>query len=394
MISEKIVKQIVTNYGTPAYIFDLVELNKRILDIREILGKNIALCYAMKANPFLVPYIEPLVDKFEVCSPGEYFICKKENIKQEKIVMSGVYKSTEDIENTFMDDFCGTYTIESLNQYKLLVEYSKKEERRINVIIRLTSGNQFGMDEKDICKIISEVNNNKFLKIAGIHFFSGTQKKNMYVLQKELEELNMFCEYLDKTYGFKVDIIEYGAGLFFDYFSKKGENYDGIKSLKELLECYEEKYQFTIELGRYLSASCGQYVTSVVDVKTNKDRNYCIVDGGIHQLNYHGQMLGVKVPSVRVLGTENGKGKKNIWNVCGALCTIHDILLKNYETDDICVGDIFIFDDAGAYSITEAPFMFLSRDLPKILMVDENDNIVLIRKQMPTYYINSRDERI
>ena len=393
MISEKIVKQIVTNYGTPAYIFDLAELSKRILDIRKILGKNIALCYAMKANPFLVPYIEPLVDKFEVCSPGEYFICKKENIKTEKIVMSGVYKSAEDIENTFKDNFGGTYTIESLRQYELLAEYSKEKECRINVIIRLTSGNQFGMDEKDICKIISEANNNKFLKITGIHFFSGTQKKNVDVLQKELEELDMFCEYLDKSYGFKVDVIEYGPGLFFDYFSKKDENYDDIKYLKELLKCYEEKHQFTIELGRYLSASCGQYVTTVVDIKTNKDRNYCLVDGGIHQLNYHGQMLGVKVPPVRVLRTKNGKSKKKIWNVCGALCTVHDVLLKNYETDDISMGDIFIFDDAGAYSVTEAPFMFLSRELPQILVVDENDNIVLIRKQMPTYYINSQDER-
>ncbi len=43
--------------------------------------------------------------------------------------------------------------------------------------------------------------------------------------------------------------------------------------------------------GRFIAASCGVFV-SVVDLKTNKEQNYCIIDGGINHINYYGQTTG------------------------------------------------------------------------------------------------------
>ena len=105
MLSEEKLKGLVKEFGTPAYVFDIHELRKRVKAIKGILGDQIELCFAMKANPFLISYLDPFVDKFEVCSPGEYLICKKEKIPAQKIVMSGVYKRLEDIKDSFQDNF-------------------------------------------------------------------------------------------------------------------------------------------------------------------------------------------------------------------------------------------------------------------------------------------------
>ena len=54
MLSTEKIIEIANQYGTPIYILDKEHLGKRIHDIQTILGNDITLCYAMKANPFLV----------------------------------------------------------------------------------------------------------------------------------------------------------------------------------------------------------------------------------------------------------------------------------------------------------------------------------------------------
>jgi hypothetical protein len=46
----------------------------------------------------------------------------------------------------------------------------------------------------------------------------------------------------------------------------------------------------TIEMGRAYAAECGCYVTTALDIKENNGNAICLVDGGIHQLNYDGQI--------------------------------------------------------------------------------------------------------
>lgn len=79
---------------TPAYVFDEEVLVERVRKVKEFFGKSVAVCFAIKANPFLVGVLKDVVDCFEVCSPGEFRICKRVGIAPEKIVLSGVYKKS------------------------------------------------------------------------------------------------------------------------------------------------------------------------------------------------------------------------------------------------------------------------------------------------------------
>ena len=134
---------------------DKEHLGKRIHDIQTILGNDITLCYAMKANPFLVDAFKSLNTKYEVCSPGEFAICEREKVNMQDVVLSGVNKEEKDICHV-MDDCggVGVYTVESVEQYRLLSDCAATRELKINVLLRVTSGNQFGLDESDIEMII------------------------------------------------------------------------------------------------------------------------------------------------------------------------------------------------------------------------------------------------
>ena len=89
-----------------------------------------------------------MTDRIEVCSMGEFRICQEAQIPVQKLVISGVLKKKEDfwqILNT-----CGggcLCSIESLSQMEQVAEWARKNRRKVSVLLRLTSGNQFGMDK-------------------------------------------------------------------------------------------------------------------------------------------------------------------------------------------------------------------------------------------------------
>ena len=62
---------------TPAYVFDIDRLIRRIRKMKGFFGKNVSVCFAIKANPFVIGAIKDEVDCFEVCSPGEFRICER-----------------------------------------------------------------------------------------------------------------------------------------------------------------------------------------------------------------------------------------------------------------------------------------------------------------------------
>ena len=52
-------------YGTPLYIFDLDMLTQQTRRLQKAFGREIGLCYAMKANPFLTAHMAEEVDRIE-----------------------------------------------------------------------------------------------------------------------------------------------------------------------------------------------------------------------------------------------------------------------------------------------------------------------------------------
>lgn len=374
--------KIIQKYDTPLFIYDIDELNRRVTYLKSKFN-NYNMVYAVKANTFVIKEIDPFVERFEICSPGEYEICEGLNINHNKMVISGVNKDKHFIEKLISNyDDILKYTIESYNQYLLLNELSINYNKKIHVLIRLSSGNQFGVSEEDFIKIINDNNN---LIIDGIEYFSGTQKHSLKIIEKELDHLVEFINNIESNYNIKIEEVEYGLGLPVFYFQDNEFDEDTyLNELNKLIGKFSEKV-VSLEIGRSMVASSGFYITKVVDLKENKNGNFVILDGGINHLVYYGQTMAMKVPFYEILPKR--EDEEIIYNLCGSLCTTNDYLVKNIKISKLKLNDIFIFKNTGAYSSTEGIALFLSRDLPKIILVKEGKEL-LIRDGLKTSLLN------
>lgn len=383
---DETLKKIIEADSTPAYIFDISVLKKRVEYLRSKMPKDILLCYAIKANTFIVKDIESDVDRFEVCSPGEYEICKFKNINKDKILISGVYKTPEVIKCMALDDEITNFSIESMEQFELIKNLNCKNKLRL--MLRLTSGNQFGINEEEIEEIIKNRNNYPNIKITSIQYFSGTQKVSLKNLKRELDYVDEFIKNIKEKYKFSFEELEFGPGFPVHYF--QNSEFDEDSFLTEFASYLNQmKYsgKKILEIGRSIAASCGKYITKVVDMKVNKSQNYAILDGGIHHLTYYGQSMAMKIPKCSVYPKREISGEEK-WNLFGSLCTINDILVKQFPVSNLKIGDVFIFENTGAYCMTEGISLFLSRRLPKVIKITENGNIETLREHLDTYNIN------
>lgn len=392
-MNHEIIMETAKKCGTPAYLFDLDEFTERIQQIKELLGDTAKLCYAMKANPFLILPAAPYVERFEVCSPGEYAICERAGVTGNQIVLSGVNKEETDVAYVMENRGAGTYTVESIHQLKGLEACASKQSIQIQVILRVTGNNQFGMEEEQIRKIIENRKHYPHLLIKGLQMYTGTQKKKFSKISQEVTRLATFMMELKNDYGFEGDELEYGPGFYVPYFmgEEDGDWREQVRFLAELIRPLPFSGTWILEMGRFLAASCGYYLTKIADCKRNHGQNYCIVDGGIHHLNYYGQTMAMKIPYHQFFPEK--KGEEVLWTVCGSLCTAGDVLVKNLSLSGANIGDLLVFERVGAYSVTEGIYLFLSRKMPKIVLYSEREGIRLVRDSYPTdWLVNGIDK--
>lgn len=425
---------------TPYYVFDTDEFAKRAAMIRAALdckgGRRIPLCFSIKANPFLLHRLPAGLDHVEVCSPGELEICIALGVKPESIIYSGVMKEKCDIERA-VSYGAGILTCESIRHAALISEVmleciqegaheAEFAETKAQVILRLTSGNQFGMSLEDIEYIISDPDEFKGITVMGIHYYSGTQK-SLRKINKDLEKIKSALSILKEKYGFEPQLVEYGPGLCVEYFEEDWQEKEkqSLDEAAEVLRKFAEEYPLGIEMGRFLAASCGKYYTQVKDLKSTGDANYAILDGGIHHLNYFGQRMAMQVPPISIyradeiyFGEKLGEIKGaagpigNTFNgcevseneertvveftelpdtdytLCGSLCTVADVLVREVKLKKLELGDVLEFGHCGAYSVTEAPALFLSRQLPAVYAYSKEYGYECLREHIPAAEIN------
>jgi len=408
MVGVNELKEIAIKCGTPSYIFDTDELCARIDAMQQILGCGVTVCYAMKANPFLISVLDKKLDKFEVCSPGEFAICEKEGINREKIVLSGVNKEKKDILYTMKTGAVGIYTVESLNQLELINSCAVECGIKVKVLIRVTSGNQFGINERQVYEIADRKDELKGIIIEGIQCYSGTQKKKLSQIEAEVVWLQAIAHTCEAEHGVELKEIEYGPGLSVDYFvtdkcDAMNADFDELKEFAVMIKEMSEKFNVTLEMGRYIAATCGILISRIADMKMNDTTRYAIIDSGINHINYYGQAMAMKKPRCEFIPMEYTEGFADgvdhevevysqgvqPYNICGSLCTVGDVIVKNLELKDAKIGDMIAFYNIGAYSVTEGIYLFLSRRMPAIVMYSKKNGYRVIRKPIETFLINS-----
>lgn len=389
-MNSEALQEIAASFATPAFIFDADEFGKRARNVKSAIG-GAALCYSIKANPFLLACLPEEIDRVEVCSPGELAICRRVGVDPSTVVYSGVNKGSGDIAEA-IEYGAELLTAESLRQLGLINAAALAAGKRVRVALRLTSGNQFGMDSEALKRAAAERGSYESVDIVAIHYYSGTQKKKLAVVEKELAELEELADTLEERFGLSGISLEYGPGLPADYFGDDPEGRDMavLAETGAMIAAVAARRSVTVEFGRFLASPCGTYLTAAADIKNNNGENFVICDGGINHLKYYGQTMAMQTPPITLLG-DHGERTED-YTLCGSLCTTADILVRKVTLPALSVGDVLAFGRCGAYSVTEGIGLFLSRQLPRIVLHSERGGNRLLRDFYGTDILNSPAE--
>lgn len=389
-MNSEALQDIAASFATPAFIFDADEFGRRAKNVKSAIG-GASLCYSIKANPFLLACLPEEIDRVEVCSPGEMAICRRVGVDPSTVVYSGVNKGGEDIAEA-IEYGAELLTAESLRQLGLINAAALAAGKRVRVALRLTSGNQFGMDSENLKRAVAEKGSYEGVDIVAIHYYSGTQKKKLAVVEKELAELEELADTLEERFGLSGISLEYGPGLPADYFGDDPEGRDMavLAEAGAMIAAVAARRSVTVEFGRFLASPCGTYLTAAADIKNNNGENFVICDGGINHLKYYGQTMAMQTPPITLLGDHGEKTED--YTLCGSLCTTADILVRKVTLPALSVGDVLAFGRCGAYSVTEGIGLFLSRQLPRIVLRSERGGNRLLRDFYGTDILNSPAE--
>lgn len=389
-MNSEALRDIAASFATPVFIFDADEFGRRAKNVKSAIG-GASLCYSIKANPFLLACLPEEIDRVEVCSPGELAICRRVGVDPSTVVYSGVNKGSEDIAEA-IEYGAELLTAESLRQLGLINAAALAAGKRVRVALRLTSGNQFGMDSENLKRAVAEKGSYEGVDIVAIHYYSGTQKKKLAVVEKELAELEKLADTLEERFGLSGISLEYGPGLPADYFGDDPEGRDMavLAEAGAMIAAVAARRSVTVEFGRFLASPCGTYLTAAADIKNNNGENFVICDGGINHLKYYGQTMAMQTPPITLLGDHGEKTED--YTLCGSLCTTADILVRKVTLPALSVGDVLAFGRCGAYSVTEGIGLFLSRQLPRIVLHSERGGNRLLRDFYGTDILNSPAE--
>ena len=386
-----VAREAVENGDSPCYIFDIDQFDYQYAYMKKTVGEDIRVNYCMKTNPFLVQEALHWTDRIEVCSYGEFLICKSLTVDPKRLLISGVLKKKEEIQKIVeYGKGEAIYTAESPLQLEYLQLYGELYDLKLRVYLRLTSGNQFGMDETTLIEQLQCWNCYPNLTFYGIHFFSGTQKHKLGKYEKEIRRLDGLIGCIAEETDQIVEHLEYGTGFGVPYFKYQLPTMTGEEQIQEFVGLlHKMKYQgeISLEMGRALAYNCGYYVTKVCDLKESNGKHYCIVDGGIHQIQYDGQIRGMYQPLVTFDGAQSGE--EISYTVCGSLCTGNDVLMADLTCRKLSLGDHLIFERVGAYSVYEGMSLFLSHELPTVFSYSVKKGLCQMRRRIESYPLNT-----
>ena len=370
---------------TPFYYYDTELLRETLRAINSEAQKHEGFCvhYAVKANanPKILRIIREAGLGADCVSGGEIEASVRAGFPSSKIVYAGVGKSDWEI-NLGLDNDIFCFNVESIPELEVINELSAAKGKVARVAFRLnpnvgahthaniTTGlaeNKFGIDMRDMLKVIEEAQGMANVKVVGLHFHIGSQILDMGDFEALCNRVNELQQELERHY-IKVDHINVGGGLGVDY---QHPNRVSIPDFKAYFDTYAKKLKLRpgqtlhFELGRAVVAQCGSLITRTLYIKEGSVKKFAIVDAGFTDL-----IRPALYQAYHKIENISSNEEPDTYDVVGPICESTDVFAKQIDLNRTHRGDLLAIRSAGAYGEIMAS-QYNCRRLPQGYMSDE-----------------------
>ena len=355
-------QKIANKFGTPCYCYSHSKLEENIKNFKKNFKSfSPLICFAVKSNTNvnLIREIKKFGLGADVVSVGELMMALKAGINPNKIVFSGVGKTSSEISFAIKKKIL-LINAESISEIKEINRIAKLKKKKVQVGIRLNPNtdaktlsqistgkkeNKFGVNEKTFCKLVNYCKNSNYLELKCLSVHIGSQILDHKPYEKML---NVIDRIIKKT-NYQFEFIDLGGGMGISY-NDNDKKLDYKKynlAIKKFLKNHKSKIIF--EPGRSIVGNTGTLISKIIYIKKSERKNFIILDAAMNDL-LRPALYGTThkiLPSIKT----NKKSKK-VYEFVGPICESTDkfTTVKNFQ--ELKEKDLVAICDVGAYGMS------------------------------------------
>lgn len=394
------VTELAERFGSPLYVYSKATLVRHLRAFEEALAaKDHLVCYAVKANCSLaiLNIIAQSGCGFDVVSKGELMRVIRAGGDPGKVIYSGVGKREDEIEFALQKGI-KCLNVESESELYKVEKVASRLGIKAPVALRvnpdvdamthpsISTGlkkNKFGIAFEDALRLYTYIGRSEHMEATGIDCHIGSQMTSGAPIIEATDKLITLYHQLAEI-GIKVDHIDIGGGLGVTYNDETPPSpYEYLAAVIQRLKDID--VSIYCEPGRAMVANAGILLTSVLYLKSNTERNFCIVDAAMGDLirpALYNSWMNI-IPAVKRDASDalpgSGSNGTLLYDVVGPICESDDFLGKDRHLN-VREGDILAVRGAGAYGSSMSS-NYNSRPLCAEILVDGDKAYVIRERQ-------------
>ena len=379
-------------YSTPIYCYSFNKIKDNIKEFKTNFKKvNPIICFSVKSNSNkqILKEIGKLQLGADVVSLGELMKALNSGIKPNKIVFSGVGKTSKEISYAIEKKIL-LINAESKSEILEIEKIAKFKKKKVNIGLRLNPNtnpetlsqistgkkeNKFGVSEKIFLNLVKYLKKSKYinLKCLSVHIGSQILSNKPYV--KMLKVLDKII----KKSNFHFEYIDLGGGMGIDY--KNGNRKLNLKKYSLEIKKFKDKHKSKIifEPGRSIIGNTGILISRIIYIKDGYKKNFVIIDAAMNDLirpalyNVNHRIIPAK---------KNKSNSDKAYEFVGPICESTDRFSTIKKFQKLKEKDLIIICDVGAYGMSLSSNYNLRPKPIELLIKDSKIQIINKRQSL------------
>ena len=268
---------------------------------RGFAGREVQICYAMKANSTLgvIQVFAEAGCGFDVVSGGELQRVLAAGGRADKIIFSGVGKNRADMRRA-LEVGIGCFNVESEAELEVLSEVAMSMKLVAPVSVRVNpnvdpkthpyistglKGSKFGVAHDRVVQTYQRAAALPGIQVRGIDCHIGSQITEVEPYLDTVDRMLDLVEAIEAA-GVPIHHIDFGGGLGINYNGDTPPPADELwtKMLAKLDARGFGQRRLMIEPGRSLVGNAGVCLSEVLYLKPGEQKNFCIIDAAMNDL--------------------------------------------------------------------------------------------------------------
>lgn len=374
-----------SNDKSAAYLYDDAKLRENVDALSHAFAKyyrNFEIAYSFKTNYLneIIRTVKELGCMAEVVSPAEMWYACDIGFHYSSIVYNGVVR--DPIGKFAIARNGGYVNVDNFAEYEELsyMAFNTRQPISLGVRVNIDIGNdlvsRFGVDVEgqEFDRLMAAIERDPFVNFRGFQCHIGTSRPVKYWLRKAEHMIRL-------TKRYRASYIDLGGGMFgpmpealANQFSGYAGSYDeyGAAVGRMMRDAFpNEDVTLIVEPGTALVGNTMSVAARIENIKEVRGQTYITVNCASNHLGFICECKHIPMKTV-----DTGGGARVSVNdaiIAGNTCLEYDYIDKDVYLPDITVGDIIIFENVGAYSIS-ASRQFI---VPRLSVRDANTGKLL-----------------